>query len=68
MRPAFCGARALDDSMRTDHACLTAADRCWCLAEYHPGARYRVSEVNQPIVNLTCRPSIAAADPRCMHY
>ena len=68
MRPAFCGARALDDSMRTDHAYLTAADRCWCLAEYHPGASYRVSEVNQLIVNLKCRPSIASADPRRMHY
>jgi hypothetical protein len=68
MRPAFPGARALDDSMRTDHAYLTAADRCWCLAEYHPGASYRVSEVKQLIANLKCRPSIASADPRRMHY
>lgn len=68
MKPAFSGMRALDDGMRTDHAYLTAADQCWCLAEYHPGASYRVSEVNQLIVNLKCRPSIASADPRRMHY
>jgi hypothetical protein len=68
MKPAFAPARALDDSMRTDHAYLTATDRCWCLAEYQPGASYRVSEVNQMIINLKCRPSIASADPRRMHY
>lgn len=68
MKPAFAAARALDDSMRTDHACLTATDRCWCLAEYQPGTNYRVSKVNQMIFNLKCRPSIASADPRRMHY
>jgi hypothetical protein len=68
MRPVFCATRALDDSMRADHAYLTAADRCWCLAEFHPGANYRVSEINQLIVNLKCRPSIASSDPRRMHY
>jgi hypothetical protein len=68
MRPAFSATRALDDSMRTDHAYLTATDQCWCLAEYHPGASYRVSEVNQLIVNLKCRPLIASADPRRMRH
>ncbi len=68
MKPDFAPARALDDSMRGDHAYLTASDRCWCLAEYQPGASYRASEVNQMIINLKCRPSIASADPRRMHY
>jgi hypothetical protein len=68
MRSVFAGTRALDDSARIDHAYLTAADGCWCLAEYRPGSSYRVSEVNQLIVNLKCRPSIALADPRRMHY
>ena len=68
MKPAFAAARALDDSMRSDHAYLTETVRCWCLAEYQSGASYRVSEVNQMIINLKCRPSIALADPRRMHY
>jgi hypothetical protein len=68
MRSAFSGARALDDSMRTDHAYLTAADQCWWLAEYHPGSSHRVNNVKQLIINLKCRPSIALADPRRMHH
>jgi hypothetical protein len=68
MTPTFTGARALDDCMRTEHAYLAAADQCWCLAEYHPGGSYRVSAINQLIVNLKCRPSIGLADPRRMRY
>jgi hypothetical protein len=68
MRTAFEGTVALDDSVRTDHPYLTAADQCQCLAEYLPGSGYRASQVNQLIVNLKCLPSIAAADPRRMHY
>jgi len=68
VKPLFGGTRALDDGMRNEHAYLTAADQCWWLAEYHPGRSYRVSALNRLIVNLKCRPSIALADPRRMHY
>jgi len=68
MSTALGGPLTLDDAVRTDHPYLTAADHCRCLAEYSPGSGYRASEVNQLIVNLKCRPSIARADPRRMHY
>jgi hypothetical protein len=58
----------LDEHRRTEHAYLTASDQCRCLAEYLPASGYRASRVNQLIVNLKCRPSIAASDPRRLHY
>jgi hypothetical protein len=59
---------ALDAQRCTEHAFLSAADRCHCLAEYLPGRGYRAGEVNQLIVNLKCAPSIAAIDPRRRHF
>lgn len=68
LRTAFEPLLALDDRLLAEHSYLSAADRCRCLAEYRPGSGYRAGAVNQLIVNLKCTPSIAAADPRRMHY
>jgi hypothetical protein len=62
------GLRALDAQQCAEHAFLSAADRCHCLAEYLPGRGYRAGEVNQLIVNLKCPPLIAALDARRWHY
>ena len=59
---------ALGAQQCSEHAFLSAADRCHCLAEYLPGRGYRAGEVNQLIVNLKCAPSIAAIDTRRRHY
>lgn len=59
---------ALDDAARADHAFLTSADQCRCLAEYLPGRGYRASQVNQLMLNLKCAPSVAAVDPRRRYY
>ena len=62
------GLLALDEQQCAQHAYLSAADRCHCLAEYLPGRGYRAGEINQLIVNLKCAPSITALDPRRRHY
>jgi predicted amidophosphoribosyltransferase len=62
------GLLALDVQQCAEHAFLSAADRCHCLAEYLPGGGYRAGEVNQLILNLKCAPSIAALDARRRHY
>jgi len=62
------GLLALDAQQCAEHAFLSAADRCHCLAEYLPGRGYRAGKVNQLIVNLKCPPSIAGLDARRRHY
>ena len=62
------GLLVLDAQQCAEHAFLSAADRCHCLAEYLPGRGYRAGEVNQLILNLKCAPSIAALDARRRYY
>ncbi|MGH8230450.1 MAG: hypothetical protein ACRESY_01365, partial [Steroidobacteraceae bacterium] len=63
-RPAL----ALHAPECTDHAYLSAADRCLCLADYVRGGRQRHSSIHQLIVNLKCPPTAAASDPRRGQY
>lgn len=66
--PANYQVAALDDRARADHPYLSAADECWCLADYVAGPGYLAGGINQLIVNLKCRISLAATNPHRRRY
>lgn len=60
-------ARKIDELVRSEHHCLTAADDCFFLVEYLAGAGYS-TPANDLIFNFKIRPSELIEKPKRRRY